>query len=93
MSTIYYSYKQLELKYDKLLSNYADLLSRYKQLDRLYYSNSDKLVEKLLYYFECKNSNNLSDSSEQDYFCPHINNYCLYAGTDYCFNLCNRRFR
>lgn len=78
---LFNEYNNLCKKYDKLLSDYAVLLSNFKATDRLLHKIS------LDFYKKEHNINydlHLSNSG----YCYHIDTFCLYADTSYCKDIC-----
>ncbi len=83
---LFNEYNKLCKKYDKLLNDYAVLLSKYKETDRLLHKISIDFYRK---EYNIDYKEHLSNSS----YCYHINAFCLYADTNYCKDICTQKIK
>lgn len=81
---LFNEYNRLCKKYDKLLNDYAVLLSKYKETDRLLHKISLDFYKK---EYNIDYEGHLSNSS----YCYHIDAFCLYADTNYCKDICTQK--
>lgn len=92
--TVSEKYLLLSNAYDKLLDDYANLLTKYKKLDRQLHSKSDNVVSEIRSEIK-KDYSSRTDGlvTTISYYCPYIRNFCLYFNSDYCKECCNEKTR
>ena len=90
MSSLFNDYQKICSKYDKLLNDYANVLTKLKQCRKQLYDKNDKAINSIR--SDIKELTEVKvNPKTTSYFCPHISNYCMYIGSDFCLYVCNER--
>lgn len=89
MSELFNEYQKICKKYDKLLDDYSNVLSKLKHCRRQLYNKNKEAINCIR--LEIRDSMKPDINLNSSYFCPYIRDYCMYVGSDFCLHICNER--